>query len=174
MQNRLTLLAQQVGEKLSDLQQKVTTAESCTAGGIAEVITRVAGSSNWFEVGYITYSNHQKTNVLNVDATILRQKGAVSQAVAEQMAQSALKQSGADYSVAVSGIAGPDGGSVEKPVGTVWCAWSCATETVSTQYLFSGDRIAVREQTIEAALLGILLQLNDRKLNKRLDVRNNK
>ena len=119
----ITSIAQRVGSDLLRKNAKLTTAESCTGGGIAEAITAIAGSSQWFEYGYITYANKAKEQLLNVDQKILDSFGAVSEEVVEQMAAGALKSSGADYAISVTGIAGPDGGSEQKPVGTVWICW---------------------------------------------------
>src|SRR5690606_6844774 len=117
-------LAAELGGALADRGWQIATAESCTGGGIAAAITAVAGSSAWFEAGFVTYANRIKTQVLGVDGAILTAEGAVSRAVVEQMARGALTAAGADLAVAVTGIAGPDGGSPGKPVGTVWFAWA--------------------------------------------------
>lgn len=152
----LTELAAQLGDALQRLGAQVSTAESCTGGGIAEAITRIAGSSAWFEAGYITYSNAQKTRQLGVPAELFEQVGAVSAEVVQAMARGAQRNSGARFAVAVSGIAGPGGGSAEKPVGTVWIAWADDVHLQVQRYLFAGDRQAVREQTVAAALQGLL------------------
>ncbi|HKM36040.1 MAG TPA: CinA family protein [Thiopseudomonas sp.] len=152
----LTSLAQSLGEQLLASREHVSTAESCTGGGIAEAITRIAGSSAWFEVGFVTYSNQQKTRVLQVAEADLQRDGAVSQSVVESMARGAQRLSGAHYAVAVSGVAGPGGGSVEKPVGTVWLAWAHGAQVQSGCWHFAGDRDAVRQQTVQAALAGLL------------------
>ncbi|CAD5108318.1 CinA family protein [Zestomonas carbonaria] len=152
----ITQLAGQLGARLLGLGAQVTTAESCTGGGIAEAITRIAGSSGWFEAGYVTYSNAQKTAQLQVPAELFAQVGAVSREVVEAMVRGAQAHSGARFAVAVSGIAGPDGGSPEKPVGTVWLAWGDGPLLYSECRLFAGDREAVRRQTVEAALSGLI------------------
>lgn len=152
----ITQQAEMLGARLVALEAQVSTAESCTGGGIAEAITRVAGSSAWFEAGYITYSNSQKTAQLAVPAALLSSVGAVSQEVVEAMARGAQRQSGARYAVAVSGIAGPGGGSMEKPVGTVWLAWADGAQCFTERCLFAGDRDSVRSQTIRHALDGLL------------------
>ncbi|WP_312144489.1 MULTISPECIES: CinA family protein [Stutzerimonas stutzeri subgroup] len=152
----LTELAAQLGDALQRLGAQVSTAESCTGGGIAEAITRIAGSSAWFEAGYITYSNAQKTRQLGVPAELFKQVGAVSAEVVQAMARGAQRNSGARFAVAVSGIAGPGGGTAEKPVGTVWIAWADDSHVQAQRYLFTGDREAVREQTVVAALQGLL------------------
>ncbi|RRV68946.1 CinA family protein [Stutzerimonas stutzeri] len=152
----LTELAAQLGDALQRLGAQVSTAESCTGGGIAEAITRIAGSSAWFEAGYITYSNAQKTRQLGVPAELFEQVGAVSAEVVQAMVRGAQERSGARFAVAVSGIAGPGGGSPEKPVGTVWIAWADGSRLYVDRQLFSGDRQSVREQTVAAALHGLL------------------
>ena len=117
------LLAQRVLQLLRERGATLTTAESCTGGLIASMLTRIPGSSDGFHAGFVTYSNHIKQSVLGVSEASLETEGAVSESVVRQMAQGALQRSGADYAIAVSGIAGPDGGSDDKPVGTVWLAW---------------------------------------------------
>lgn len=152
----ITFLAETLGARLKNLSAQVSTAESCTGGGIAEAITRIAGSSAWFEAGYVTYSNTQKTAQLGVPVELFSRVGAVSQEVVEAMVAGAQRHSGARFAVAVSGIAGPDGGSAEKPVGTVWLAWGDGERCYSKRRLFAGDRNAVRQQTVEHALNGLL------------------
>lgn len=152
----LTDLASQLGGALQQQGAQVTTAESCTGGGIAEAITRIAGSSAWFEAGFVTYSNAQKTRQLQVPTELFAEVGAVSREVVEAMARGAQRASGATYAVAVSGVAGPGGGSLEKPVGTVWLAWARGDDRFSQRYRFNGDREAVREQSVEAALVGLI------------------
>ncbi|NWA23738.1 CinA family protein [Pseudomonas gingeri] len=154
--DEITRLAVELGKRLQTLKAQVTTAESCTGGGIAEAITRIPGSSAWFEAGYVTYSNQQKTRQLNVPEALFGQVGAVSLEVVEAMARGAQANSSAHFAVAVSGVAGPDGGSVEKPVGTVWLAWGIGDEVSSERRHFPGDRDAVRRQTVLAALEGLL------------------
>ncbi|MBD1550508.1 CinA family protein [Pseudomonas typographi] len=152
----LTDLASRLGEHLLAGKASVTTAESCTGGGIAEAITRIAGSSAWFEAGYVTYSNRQKTAQLGVHPALFDSVGAVSREVVVAMAQGALAGSAATFGVAVSGIAGPGGGSADKPVGTVWLAWASARGAWAERRQFDGDRQAVRQQTVLAALEGLL------------------
>lgn len=132
-------------------------AESCTGGGVAYAITEISGSSQWFERGFVTYSNEAKIQMLGVDKSVIDKYGAVSEEVVAQMAQGAIKNSDADIAVAISGIAGPTGGSVQKPVGTVCLSWynSHGLEKTVT-YLFVGDRSAVRTQAIRVALLGLI------------------
>lgn len=152
----ITTLATRLGEHLRRFNAQVTTAESCTGGGIAEAITRIPGSSAWFEAGYITYSNAQKTRQLGVPEALFGQVGAVSQEVVEAMVRGAQAASGARFAVAVSGVAGPDGGSPAKPVGTVWLAWGDGNRVFSERRQFDGDRESVRRQTVIAALDGLL------------------
>ncbi|MBJ9977798.1 CinA family protein [Pseudomonas sp. S75] len=152
----ITDLSIRLGDHLRRLGAQVSTAESCTGGGIAEAITRVPGSSAWFEAGYVTYSNAQKTRQLGVAPPLFEQVGAVSQEVVEAMARGARSASGARFAVAVSGVAGPDGGSAAKPVGTVWLAWADGDRVLSARRQFDGDREAVRRQTVMAALDGLL------------------
>lgn len=154
--DRITELARRLGEALRARQQQVATAESCTGGGIAEAITRIAGSSQWFEAGYVTYSNRQKSLQLGVPEALFASVGAVSREVVEAMAHGACQRSGASLAVAVSGIAGPDGGTPDKPVGTVWLAWQSGEQVFSCRCQFAGDRQAVREHTVERALEGLL------------------
>lgn len=152
----LTQLARQLGEQLHAINAQVSTAESCTGGGIAEAITRIAGSSVWFEAGFVTYSNQQKTRLLAVPTELFTQVGAVSAEVVSAMARGAQVASGARFAVAVSGVAGPTGGSAAKPVGTVWLAWADGEQLFCQCRLFAGDRQAVREQTVAAALQGLI------------------
>jgi len=152
----ITRLAAQLGRCLQILKAQATTAESCTGGGIAEAITRIPGSSAWFEAGYVTYSNKQKTLQLSVPEALFGQVGAVSREVVEAMVRGAQAHSAAQFAVAVSGVAGPDGGSAEKPVGTVWLAWGVGNELSAERRHFPGDRDTVRRQTVKAALEGLL------------------
>ena len=157
----ITSHAAHLGEQLRRLDAQVSTAESCTGGGIAEAITRIPGSSAWFEAGYVTYSNAQKSRQLKVPTALFDSVGAVSQAVVEAMVRGAQAASGARFAVAVSGVAGPDGGSQEKPVGTVWLAWGDGDRVHSERRQFDGDRQAVRQQTVLAALHGLLQLTHD-------------
>lgn len=154
--DQISHLAAQLGAQLQACSAQVSTAESCTGGGIAEAITRVAGSSAWFEAGYVTYSNQQKTAQLGVPADLFERVGAVSQEVVEAMVRGARQHSGARFAVAVSGVAGPAGGSPGKPVGTVWLAWGDGEQCYSQCYQFGGDRLAVRKQSVIMALSGLL------------------
>ena len=154
----LTQIATQIGQKLKQQNLFLTTAESCTGGWIAQVITEVAGSSAWFDRGFVTYSNLAKQEMLNVEESILINHGAVSEQTVLAMVKGALANSQAHISVAISGIAGPTGGTVEKPVGTVWIAWGNIKkgEYHAYCYHFKGDRHAVRQQAVRNALHGIL------------------
>jgi nicotinamide-nucleotide amidase len=152
----ITQLAATLGHCLLESGAQVSTAESCTGGGIAEAITRIPGSSAWFEAGYVTYSNRQKTQQLDVPEALFSQVGAVSREVVEAMALGAQLNSSAQFSVAVSGVAGPDGGSAEKPVGTVWICWGASQRLIAQRFQFAGDRDAVRRQTVKAALEGLI------------------
>ncbi len=158
--NELIHLTDALAPILERRGQVMTTAESCTGGWIAKALTDRAGSSAWFEYGFVTYSNTAKTQLLGVDPTLLEQHGAVSDAVVCAMARGALRRSSADWSVAVSGIAGPGGGSADKPVGTVWLAWGQrfqdGIQLDSQHQVFGGDRDAVRRQTVVMALSGML------------------
>jgi len=156
-QHRIDQLLERLARQLESRGQWVTTAESCTGGGVACALTARPGSSAWFEFGFVTYSNRAKQQLLGVPETIFTEQGAVSQACVEAMAQGALAASGADYAVAISGIAGPDGGTVDKPVGTVWFGWAARDGTpVSRRLQFVGDRAAVREAAIDQGLRGLL------------------
>ena len=152
----LSQLAAELGRHLQTLNAHVTTAESCTGGGIAEAITRIAGSSAWFEAGFVTYSNQQKTRQLDVPQALFTQVGAVSCEVVDAMVRGAQAHSDARFAVAVSGVAGPGGGSPEKPVGTVWLAWGVGDEVTAECRHFPGDRDEVRRQTVIAALEGLI------------------
>jgi len=153
-------LAGRVGTALSLRGLVLATAESCTGGWIAKCLTDHAGSSGWFGFGYVTYSNAAKVDMLGIAPSLIQEHGAVSQAVVEQMAIQAQQRSDADLSVAVSGVAGPDGGTAPKPVGTVWLAW-CGTggSVTSRCEQFAGDRDAVRRQAVAAALAGLMSRL---------------
>lgn len=150
------MLAQTLGELLRSRHETVATAESCTGGLISAAITEVAGSSAWFGFGFVTYANEAKQKLLGVPESLLLEQGAVSEAVVCAMAQAARRESGADWAVAVSGVAGPSGGSIEKPVGTVWLAWAGSCGVRAQLQHFSGDRQAVRQQTTVRALAGLI------------------
>lgn len=155
----LDQLAIEVGQTLKARDQMLVTAESCTGGWIAEAITSVPGSSAWFDRGFVTYSNLAKQQMLDVDPNLIALHGAVSEATVRAMAKGALAHSNADIAVAVSGIAGPGGGSADKPVGTVCFAWgSRHGATRSSVRHFSGDRYLVRRLSVIAALSGLLAE----------------
>lgn len=156
-QEALELIAVQVGELLKANGQRLATAESCTGGWIAQCLTAIAGSSEWFERGFVTYSNDAKREMLGVAADTLVAHGAVSEATAAAMAAGALHHSRADWALAVTGIAGPGGGSADKPVGTVCFGWAAVDGRVETQTVhFCGDREQVRAQSVAHALEGLL------------------
>ncbi|MDP1684277.1 CinA family protein [Hydrogenophaga sp.] len=137
----------------------MATAESCTGGLIAGACTDVSGSSDWFERGFVTYSNAAKTELLGVPAELIEHHGAVSEPVARAMAAGALAHSPAQLTVAVTGVAGPTGGSADKPVGTVWFGWATPAGTFTEHQRFDGDRAAVRAATVRHALAGLLQRL---------------
>ncbi len=146
-----------LARRLTERGWLLATAESCTGGLIAAQCTDLAGSSAWFERGFVTYSNQAKAEMLGVDALLIAQHGAVSQAVALAMARGALAHSRADVAVAVTGVAGPGGGSADKPVGTVWFAWALrAGSAHAERRLWPGDRAEVRAATVQHALAGVL------------------
>lgn len=163
----LWTLAARVGASLADAELRLVTAESCTGGWIAKVLTDVPGSSAWFLGGVVAYSNVLKQSLLGVRSSTLASHGAVSEATAREMAVGALETLGGQIAVAVTGIAGPDGGQPGKPVGTVWFAWAWRhDEEIDTRVaceVFTGDREAVRRQTVERALRE-LLSLNPKGL----------
>lgn len=135
-------------------------AESCTGGGIAHTVTKVSGSSDWFDRGFVTYSNISKEEMLGVSPETMEKHGAVSEATAREMADGALQYSRAQITLAVSGIAGPTGGTPEKPVGTVWFAWVSKGKARTVCHHLSGDRDAIRVKAVRIALQGVLDMLN--------------
>lgn len=150
-------LVQTLADRLQAKGWQMATAESCTGGLIAAACTELAGSSAWFDRGFVTYSNQAKTDLLGVDADLIAAHGAVSEPVARAMAEGALLRSGVQMAVAVTGIAGPTGGSPGKPVGTVWLAWAAkGMPTRSQCCLFDGDRAQIRQQTCGRALKGLV------------------
>lgn len=150
-------LASKLGQLLLMHNLRCAVAESCTGGGLAAAITDIAGSSQWFDRGFVTYSNEAKQEMLGVPAQMLASEGAVSEAVVRAMAEGTLAASGANLSAAISGIAGPDGGSLEKPVGTVWIAWAGDMQVTHAQcYQFTGERVGIRQQAVNAALEGLI------------------
>jgi len=156
----LQTLARRVGERLQATGEMLATAESCTGGWVAKVVTDIAGSSAWFDRGFVTYTNAAKQEMLGVPDALLARHGAVSEPVVRAMAEGALDHGQAARSLAISGIAGPTGGTPEKPVGLVWFAWGHddggTVRLRSAHRVFSGDREAVRRQAVAAALTGLL------------------
>ncbi len=159
LSNSIPELVQQLADKLLAKKLIISTAESCTGGWISQSLTALAGSSVWFDSGFVTYSNEAKQRLLSVPAAIFDSDGAgaVSEATVLAMTAGAIQNSRANLAVAVSGIAGPDGGSEEKPVGTVWIAWQWESKSLARCFRFSGDRESVRRATVLAALDGCLL-----------------
>lgn len=154
---QLQQLSRRIGEQLKKRQATVTAAESCTGGWIAKVFTDISGSSAWFERGFVTYSNEAKQQMVGVQDTTLQQHGAVSEQTVREMVTGAAKAAAAEYAIAVSGIAGPDGGTPDKPVGTVWFAIVGPEGRVLAQrQIFAGDRDAVRRQSVVWALQTLL------------------
>jgi len=159
----VTRLAEQVGAALKAHGMMLATAESCTGGGIAQSLTDISGSSAWFERGFVTYANAAKVEMLGVRPSTLDAHGAVSELTVREMAAGALQHSHADVALAVSGIAGPTGGTPEKPVGTVWFGWAVRDGEAHAQlHHLSGDRAAVRDKSVQIALQGVLNLLNKR------------
>jgi nicotinamide-nucleotide amidase len=158
----LYVLAEKIGERLRAFGIMLSTAESCTGGWVGQAITSVPGSSDWFDRGFITYSNEAKREMLGVSADTIERHGAVSEAVVREMALGALAHSRAKVALSVSGVAGPGGGGRAKPVGTVCFAWAGWEEGVRcvTRH-FDGDRQAVRAHAVEDALLGLLHMLEE-------------
>ena len=154
-----TSVCEQLASALQARGWMMATAESCTGGMIAARCTDLSGSSNWFERGFVTYSNAAKTEMLGVPADLIARHGAVSDAVACAMAQGAVQRAPVQASVAVTGIAGPTGGTADKPVGTVWLAWCVDGQLSSERWVFAGGRADVREATVQNALQGLLARL---------------
>jgi nicotinamide-nucleotide amidase len=152
-------LARKLGERLKAARARLVTAESCTGGWAAQVATSVAGSSDWFERGFVTYSNDAKQELLGVGEQTLARHGAVSEETAREMAQGALRRSKGSIALAITGVAGPGGGSAAKPVGTVCFAWASAQALHSETRRFDGDRESVRRQSVIHALEGVLRHL---------------
>ncbi|MEA3413868.1 MAG: nicotinamide-nucleotide amidase [Pseudomonadota bacterium] len=157
METELEQLAVQCGRALRDRGWRLVTAESCTGGWVAKCVTDIAGSSSWFDRGFVTYSNAAKRDLLGVTTATLDAHGAVSEATVGEMAIGALERGGGNISLAVSGIAGPDGGTPKKPVGTVWFAWKAGdADVVTRKCRFDGNREAVRRRSVVVALEGVL------------------
>ncbi|HWT71163.1 MAG TPA: CinA family protein [Oxalicibacterium sp.] len=160
MAHDLIELATLVGQALKSRGLMLATAESCTGGGVAQAVTEIAGSSAWFDRGFVTYSNAAKMALLDVPAAVLEAHGAVSRETAAAMSAGALGNSDAQVALSTTGIAGPDGGTPDKPVGTVCFGWAQGKRVMTERVLFSGDRHAVRTQTVEHALRGLLVFLD--------------
>lgn len=164
---RIHALAAELGARLVARRLVLAAAESCTGGGIGFAVTQIAGSSGWFDRGFVTYSNAAKQQMLGVPAAALRAHGAVSEEVVRAMALGALARSAAQIAVAVTGVAGPGGGSRAKPVGTVWFGWAlrparaATVRVVAERHLLGGDRAAVRTRSIIVALRGLIHLLDD-------------
>mgnify|MGYP000515278397 CR=1 FL=1 len=162
----LETLAEKIGHELLNRGEWLALAESCTGGWVAQTLTAIAGSSTWFDRGFVTYSNAAKIDMLGVPETTLERHGAVSEATARAMAQGALTHSQADWTLGITGIAGPGGGAPGKPVGMVCFAWAskeggCEAQTCR----FTGDRAAVREQSVRHALQGLLERISSATLS---------
>jgi nicotinamide-nucleotide amidase len=151
----LAALAQRAGEALLARGFRAATAESCTGGWVAKALTDVPGSSRWFDTGFVTYTNGAKMRELGIEESLLAEHGAVSEAVVCALATAARRRAGVDVAVAISGIAGPGGGSAAKPVGTVWFAWAFPDGLASEQRRFAGGRDAVRRFAVAHALEGL-------------------
>jgi len=154
--SNLIKLASKLGQQLNIQNSYVCTAESCTGGGLAHAITAISGSSNWFDVGFVTYSNLQKHKQLNVPLELFEQFGAVSSEVALSMARGAKHKSSAQFIASITGIAGPNGGTQEKPVGTVWFGFADNQYFYTKKQLFNGNREQIRTQAIEYALCELI------------------
>ena len=153
----VTALARALGRKCVRRRVVVATAESCTGGGVASAITRISGSSRWFDRGFVTYSYEAKREMLGVEPGTLERHGAVSEEVVREMALGALRGSRADITVAITGIAGPAGGTRTKPVGLVWFAWAARGQPVQPRrFHFAGDREGVRLQSVAVAIQGLI------------------
>ena len=161
MKQKSTVDIAKLAKKLLQSGLQLTTAESCTGGMIAAACTDLAGSSQWFERGFVTYSNEAKTELLGVPAEMIDAQGAVSEPVVRAMALGAVQRSRAQVAVAVTGVAGPSGGSLAKPIGTVWFGWVVNGACVSECLCFPGDRAAVRTATLEHALRRLSALLGD-------------
>lgn len=159
MNPQIYQLSTAIGKALSAHGATTTFAESCTGGGVAHAITAVPGSSAWFGAGFVTYANSAKHKLLAVSAETLNSEGAVSEAVVLQMAKGAAAAAGADMAVAISGIAGPGGGTADKPVGTVWFCWTGPWGDITQKHCLSGDRAEVREQAVTICLKQLLHQI---------------
>ncbi len=158
---KLIDLAEKVGDALKSRKLLLTVAESCTGGGICQAVTEIAGSSEWFDCGFVTYSNSSKSEILNISASLIAQHGAVSEEIAAAMAQGALANSEAHIALSTTGIAGPGGAVPGKPVGTICFGWLVGGVTHTERKVFTGDRHAIREQTVEYALNRLLRYIEE-------------
>ncbi len=156
MDMELRHVAEDLAALLEEKGLRLATAESCTGGWVSKELTALAGSSTWYEGGVVSYSNAMKENLLHVPAGTIEQYGAVSEPVAVAMASGAASVLNCDLSLAITGIAGPSGGTSEKPVGTVWIGWSVNSQPFARHFLFAGDRAEVRRQAVHAALQGLI------------------
>ena len=157
---RINALVGDLGALLLERAETLALAESCTGGWVGKAVTDLPGSSAWFSAGFVTYSNDAKLRLLGVRGETLRAHGAVSAETATEMAQGALIRAGTDWSLAVTGIAGPDGGSAARPVGLVWFAWAGGNGLLDSESrVFPGDRQAVRMQSVEHAVTGLLARI---------------
>lgn len=154
--NEIIDLAARVGNALKSQSLLLASAESCTGGGIAQAVTEIAGSSEWFDCGFVAYSNASKTDMLDVSPALIALHGTVSEEIAAAMAEGALANSNAHVAIATTGIAGPGGAVPGKPVGTVCFAWTLQGKTHTERLVFQGDRQSVRQQTVAHALQGLL------------------
>ena len=156
-EDEITALARRVGRALTRRKVEVSVAESCTGGGLAAAITRISGSSKWFDRGFVTYSNGAKQELLGVSQRALKMHGAVSEEVAREMAAGVLARSPSPVSVSVTGVAGPAGGSRRKPVGLVWIGWGVRGGPLQARaFRFAGNRMEVRRQAVAMALQGLI------------------
>lgn len=161
MNTSVETLVQTLANLLKERQWTLATAESCTGGGLSYALTSLAGSSDWFERGFITYSNQAKIDLLNLKTHTLNSFGAVSEQTAREMAEGALHHSAATLAISITGIAGPGGGTPEKPVGTVWIGLAHQKHPTDARvFLFKGNRTSIREQAIETALTQLMIYLN--------------
>lgn len=158
---KLIDLAEKVGDALKSRKLLLTVAESCTGGGICQAVTEIAGSSEWFDCGFVTYSNSSKSEILNISASLIAQHGAVSEEIAAAMAQGALANSEAHIALSTTGIAGPGGAVPGKPVGTICFGWLVGGVTHTERKVFTGDRHAIREQTVAYALNRLLRYIEE-------------
>lgn len=159
MESETICISETIGKLLAQRNATVATAESCTGGGIAHSITAIAGSSAYFKGSIVAYANEVKQNLLQVSPQIIEIHGAVSRECVESMSENCRKIFGTTYSIATSGIAGPSGGSAEKPIGTVWIALTTPQQTISQKHFFTGNRIDVVQQSVIAALRMLLSEL---------------